>query len=142
VALGITIHDATPEGKEKISHVGFFGRYQSPTSARGQGAGVACRLVPVWLYHAMIKPKHLIAIMVGITVVSILLLTGYIYLFVKSMTEDNSIKNLTRLLRDWQTQSGAGFAVLAAILAGAAVVYQTAVSAKIEDRRKKKEKAI
>ena len=71
-----------------------------------------------------------------ILVVGLLTVAGlalYAALLIQSLMRDFSHKHLVALLFGWQTQAGAAFAVAAALIGGAAVVYQA------EDARRAQE---
>ena len=78
-----------------------------------------------------------VILVVGLLTLAALAL--YATLLIQSLMQDFSHKHLVALLFNWQTQTGAAFAIAAALMGGAAVVHQTedARRAEKEERRRR-----
>lgn len=80
-----------------------------------------------------------IAILVGLPTLAALGLYGW--LFVRSMLRNPTLEHLIALLFLWQTQTGAAFAVAAAILGATVILHQTATTERLETTRRKRRAA-
>lgn len=74
-----------------------------------------------------------------IAIVTIGALAGYTWLFVRSMQRAGwTLTHLIDLLILWQAQTGVAFAIAAAFIGAAAVLYQTAAARQVEDDKRKR----
>jgi hypothetical protein len=64
----------------------------------------------------------------------------YIFLFLRSMHRHPTLEHLIVLLSLWQTQTGAAFAIAAALLGAVAILYQTETTQRLEEARRKQAK--
>ena len=64
----------------------------------------------------------------------------YIFLFLRSMHRHPTLEHLIVLLSLRQTQTGAAFAIAAALLGAVAILYQTETTQRLEEARRKQAK--
>ena len=84
-----------------------------------------------------------LATKIGLLVVGTLTLAAsglYIFLFLRSMHRHPTLEHLIVLLSLWQTQTGAAFAIAAALLGAVAILYQTETTQCLEEARRKQAK--
>jgi hypothetical protein len=77
---------------------------------------------------------------IGVVVLVPTLLVGlvYVWLFVRSMVRQLSLPHLTALLLLWQAQTGAAFALAAALIGAIAIVRQTRATERRADERRER----
>jgi hypothetical protein len=82
-------------------------------------------------------------VVICVLVLTVLALLGYFGLFVHSLLQHWTFQHLTALLWHWQTQTGAAFALVAALVGAWAVMQQTkATERQAEERRNRRAEAL
>jgi hypothetical protein len=76
-----------------------------------------------------------------VAVPTVVMLGVYGWLFLRSMLRQPTLEHLIALLFLWQTQTGAAFAVAAALIGASVVLHQTATTRRLEETRRERRAA-